>query len=117
VNLSLSINSEIDIFNFSPVKTNQLIEFDDLVTSAEFICYLATSLQMKKPVLITNNQNTLPDLKKLKANHFFIENENYIYLNISLKNIIEKINLESIQNLNYQELESVFRVELPKIFN
>jgi hypothetical protein len=117
VNLFLSINLEVDIFNFSPNETNQLITFEGLVSSMDFISYLATSLQMKKPVLITNNQITLPDLKKLKANHFFIENGNYIYLNISLKNIIEKINLESIQNLNYQELESVFCVELPKIFN
>lgn len=117
--LFLQVLDNVDIYYFhsSSIQDRTIIDLSSLQNSNNVLRFFQSSLQKNSYVLILMNlNNELPNLTQLKANHFKIEKDNFIFLNYSLKKQILKINSSEVIFENYQTLEQFLQEKLSTIF-
>ncbi len=105
----LEIYNDYDLFYFGTEFNQQAActELTKLNTKSNFINFFQASLQKNKFVIILRDKNIeMPNLMQLKASHFKIEHNQFIFLNFTLKNRIQKFRINEDSFDTFQELES-----------
>ena len=117
--LFLQVLDNVDIYYFHPssIQDRTIIDLSSLQSSDNVLRFFQSSLQKNSYVLILMNlNNELPNLSQLKANHFKIEKDNFIFLNYSLKKQLLKIKSTDVHFESYQALEQFLQDKLSTIF-
>lgn len=104
----LEIYNDYDLFYFS-TEINQhsaTIELTNLNSFTDYINFFQATLQKNKYVIVLKNKNiVMPNLVQLKSSHFKIEPDQFLFLNFTLKNKIQKFRINKDTFNNFQELE------------
>jgi hypothetical protein len=115
----LEIYNDYDLFYFSTelYHDSASVELSNLNSFKNFLNFFQATLQKNKYLIISKNKNVLvPNLLQLKSSHFKIEHNEYIFLNYTLKNKIQKLNFKDDAFDSFQELELFLQENLSAIF-
>lgn len=104
----LEIYNDYDLFYFG-TEINQYsatVELTNLNSSTNFINFFQATLLKNKYVIVLKDKNiVMPNLVQLKASHFKIEPNQFLFLNYTFKNKIQKFRINQDTFNNFQALE------------
>jgi len=115
----LEIYNDYDLFYFNTDINHQTasVELSNLNSLKNFIDFFQASLQKNKFVIVLKDKNIpMPNLVQLKAQHFKVEHDQFLFLNFTLKNKISNFRIHQDSFNSFQELESFLQGNLSNIF-
>jgi hypothetical protein len=111
VNFFLEIHSDFDYYYFNETSLEHSIIFNLPMTMKDLLEIASASLLQKKYVYIANtkfNENIHIPVRH-RSKHYLIEEDQFIFLNYSIKNHLKNIQNTSDIFDTYQKLEACFK--------
>lgn len=106
MNIYLKFTPEFDFYFQSNLSPEEYIKIDLKADSSFLLNAIQASLMNNRKVVLATEENVFSEIKidKLNAHHFF-KGQNFMFLNISLKNKIDKIKVNSVIYTKFQDIE------------
>lgn len=113
----LQIQEKFDLYYFNDHINKDQIDLNFPVKSSDLIDYLRASLTQMKCVFIVNDKGMIKnlDINKCKSKHCKIEQNNFIFLNVSLRNHLKKVSNSDTPFVSYHQVEDFFSKEIENL--